>query len=40
MIRMVHTELAGERISAGQQRTIRSVGRSRDGVCQVNARAR
>lgn len=40
MIRMVHTELAGERISAGQERTIRSVGRSSEGVCQLNARAR
>lgn len=40
MIRMVHTELAGERISAGQERTIRSVGRSNDGVCQVAGRAR
>jgi len=40
MIRMVHTELAGERISANQQRTIRSVGRSNDGVCQLRARAR
>lgn len=40
MIRMVHTELAGERISAGQERTIRSVGRSSEGVCQRNARAR
>ncbi|MGH1345244.1 MAG: vWA domain-containing protein [Nannocystales bacterium] len=38
MIRMVHTELAGERISAGQERTIRSVGRSTDGVCHVAAR--
>lgn len=40
MIRMVHTELAGERISAGQERTIRSVGRSTDGVCQLAGRAR
>lgn len=40
MIRMVHTELAGERITAGQERTIRSVGSSTDGVCQLAARAR
>ncbi len=40
MIRMVHTELAGERISANSRQTIRSVGRSNDGVCEVSARAR
>lgn len=40
MIRMVHTELAGERISADSRRTIRSVGVSDDGVCEVRARAR
>jgi len=40
MIRMVHTELAGERIAADGQRTIRSVGRSDEGVCELRARAR
>ncbi len=40
MIRMVHTELAGERISADQRQTIRSVGLSNDGVCEVRARVR
>ncbi len=40
MIRMVHTELAGERISADSRRTIRSVGLSEEGVCEVRARTR
>lgn len=37
MIRMVHTELAGERIAADDRRTIRSVGRNDDGVCLLRA---
>lgn len=40
MIRMVHTELAGERISADGRHTIRSVGVSDDGVCEVRPRRR
>ncbi len=40
MIRMVHSEIAGERISPDSRRMVRSVGRSRDGVCELMARAR
>lgn len=40
MIRMVHTELAGERVTADSRRTIRSVGVNNEGVCEVRARAR
>ncbi|MEM6293241.1 MAG: vWA domain-containing protein [Myxococcota bacterium] len=40
MIRMVHSELAGERITADSRRTVRSVGRSNDGICERRGRAR
>lgn len=39
MIRMVHTELSGERVEADPKRAVRFVGQSRDGVCEAMQRA-